>query len=693
MKHLEWDDNDNLQNTEDPSALEDVTNKVEDIQNAYNNISEMLSNIGSNKEGEGNPPSSTENNSYSDNDNESNDTNADIDDGIYNDEDNDLDNDGIDDDKESSPDDDKNGKSAIDKDNDKDSDGKDDSDEANEENENNDEEDEDEDADETDEGASGGGGIVGRIKGSIKAKIAHTILKIKIYLIVFCILFFMFLITTFSSILTPDSLKAVLAYQFEEFSEETAGAWVSFTQTLDEIGDNIVAFFTDLFGGDSDNGISETEAYEIGEYDAYHQYNDSLKSNYTEIETALKQAYKDAKDEAKQFCKDNGYSWWRSNDSLVDTNSDSWEHVYAGSNYGDLLSVVSILLDEEAYESEEGYNPETFDAARFSEFMKDENTIKHLYHISYVAHVDSDASDPSDAKYVSITIWPYDVYDLFLMGTPKVVNSDGSIEDTANGADYTNKEWSEGINNYDFMQTRTDQIEAICNDENYELYKLDNKTEMNAQRASSSLLTTISNNVSLDDVSGTNKKVVYEALKRKGLDDVHIAAVMGNLQVENGFSTAMKGDQGSVGLCQWLNGRKDQLISYADELGLEVTDIMLQAQFLVNKELESQMSGYHVIYTGREMKANEAFFASSDLVTSTDIFCTTFERCYSNKTEAGFKAKYPKSSYAFTEYYPVNTYKNSEPGRYYIHLDKRRSWAQTFYNQIQNGVYADTEAE
>ena len=153
----------------------------------------------------------------------------------------------------------------------------------------------------------------------------------------------------------------------------------------------------------------------------------------------------------------------------------------------------------------------------------------------------------------------------------------------------------------------------------------------------------------------------------------------------------MKGDQGSVGLCQWLDYRKTQLINYAEELGLEVTDIKLQAQFLVDKELESQMSCYHVIYTGREMKGNDAFLASYDLITATDIFCTTFERPFSSATEPGFQAKYPNCSYAFTEYYPVNVkaYKNSGSGRFYIHLDKRRSWAQTFYNQIQNGVYDD----
>ena len=540
MKHLEWDDNDNLQNIEDPSALEDAANKIENLQNAYNNMSELLSNIGANKEGEDEPPSSddasdTDNNNEDLNDesNDNEDINTNENDSDNEDDDNDLDNDGVNDNEESPSDDDKNGNSDIDKENDRDADGKDDSDEANEEG-NSDEEDEEEDDDETDEGDSGGGGIIGKVKGKIKAKIAHTALKIKIYMTVFIIVFLMFLITEFSSILTPDSLKAVLAYQFEEVSEEVAGAWISFTQSVEEMVDEIVAFFTNLFTGDagdeeSGDEIDSTEAYAIGEYDPYHQYNDSLKSNYTEIETALKQAYKDAKDEAKQFCNDNGYSWRKSKKTLSATNSDSWKSVYAGSNFGDLLSVANILLDEEAYESEEGYDPETFDAARFSEFMKDENTIKHLYHITYVAYVDSNESDPDEAKYVTITIWPYDVYDLFLMGTPKVVNSDGSIEDTVDGANYTNKEWSDNINNYDFMQTRTDQIEAICNEENYELYQLDKKTELNSQRASSSLLTTISNNVSLDDVSGTNKKVVYEALKRKGLDDVHIAAVMGNL--------------------------------------------------------------------------------------------------------------------------------------------------------------------
>ncbi|MBE6021864.1 MAG: hypothetical protein E7231_01370 [Cellulosilyticum sp.] len=667
MAHLEWDDNDELQLNDDPSGLDKAAQSVLDMQNAYNNISDLLSNIGSNKEGDDMPPSSANNldDSYDD-DNSDNEIDDDNDD---------FDEDGINDQEESSNDD-ENGKSDIDKQNDKDSDGKDDSDEANEDN-NSDVEDEDEDDDETDEDVEDGDGIVGRLTSGIKAKIAFTILKIKILLIAWAILMVLFLISTFANILTPDSLKAVLAYEFEAVTEGASGAWAGFT-------DAITSFFTNLFGGFSDTEGEQTDisvdgasAYELTGYEHNQQYNDSLKSNYTEIESALKASYALALKDAKAYCKQNGYSWWKSKKTLAQTNSDSWDKVYQNSNYGDILSVAGILLDEEQYESEEGYNPEEFDTARFSEFMKADSTVKHLYYISYYAKVDDNESNSSDANYVVITIYPYDVYSLFSMGQD---SNDVSI-----GTQYSNKKWSATVDNYNFMRTRTDQIRAISNDENYELYHLDYDTPLNSERESNSVISTIANNVSLENVEGSNQKVVYQYLKAYGLSDVCIAGVMGNLQHENGFRTAMKGDQGSVGIAQWLGGRKTALINHAASLGLEVTDIRAQASYLVNQELQSQQIGYTVTVGGKTMNAYDAFITATDVQTATDIFCRAFERPANFQTEAGiatWKANNPKYKNAKFGYTTVRS-----NGWWYIGLDSRRASAQSYYNAIQNGVY------
>lgn len=671
MKHIEWDDNDELQMNDDPSGLDQAAQSVQNIQDMYNNMSDLLSNIGSNKEGGDLPPSSTNDELADGTDSEDENNDAD-------DEFEDVDGDGIDDKSESSFDNDnENGKSGINKQNDKDSDGKDDSDEANEDN-NSDVEDEDDDDDETDEDTEGGSGIVGKITEGIQAKIAFTILKIKILITVWAILMGLFFISAFANILTPDSLKAVLAYQFEAVSEEVSGTWAGFTDAISTFFSNLFGGFSDTEGDETDISVDGAASYQIGEYNHNQQYNDSLKANYTEIESALKASYAFALKDAKTYCKENGYSWWKSKKTLSQTNSDSWEKVYAASNYGDIISAAGILLDEEQQESEEGYNPEEFDTERFSEFMKDDNTVRHLYYISYYAAVDDNESDSSDAKYVVINIYPYDVYGLFSMGQN---TSDSSV-----GAEYANKMWSTTIDNYHFMQTRTDQIRAIANEENYDLYHLDTPTTpLNAQRESTSVISTIANNVSLENVEGSNQKVVYQYLKAYGLSDVCIAGVMGNLQHENGFKTAMKGDQGSVGICQWLGGRKTGLINHADSLGLDVTDIRAQASYMVNCELQSQQAGYNVTIGGKTMNAYDAFITSTDVQTATDIFCRAFERPANFQTEAGinaWKAKNPKYKNAKFAYTTVRS-----NGWWYIGLDSRRSSAQAYYNAIQNGAY------
>ena len=67
------------------------------------------------------------------------------------------------------------------------------------------------------------------------------------------------------------------------------------------------------------------------------------------------------------------------------------------------------------------------------------------------------------------------------------------------------------------------------------------------------------------DVSlGTNQNVVLNVLRDAGLRYVVCAGIMGNIEAESKFNTAWSGDQGSVGICQWREGRKNNLVNFAN---------------------------------------------------------------------------------------------------------------------------------
>ena len=76
-------------------------------------------------------------------------------------------------------------------------------------------------------------------------------------------------------------------------------------------------------------------------------------------------------------------------------------------------------------------------------------------------------------------------------------------------------------------------------------------------------------NVSLDmnyinkNVNQENAKYVYNELIKAGFTKQSAAAVMGNLDVENAFKTTWDGDQNSVGIAQWRDGRRNDLEKYA----------------------------------------------------------------------------------------------------------------------------------
>lgn len=79
-----------------------------------------------------------------------------------------------------------------------------------------------------------------------------------------------------------------------------------------------------------------------------------------------------------------------------------------------------------------------------------------------------------------------------------------------------------------------------------------------------------------------SERVVAEYLLGKGMDAMHVAAIMGNIEAESAFDSGgiEAGNGIGHGLCQWSFGRWDQLRAYATSKGKSWTDIYLQLDFL-----------------------------------------------------------------------------------------------------------------
>lgn len=103
-------------------------------------------------------------------------------------------------------------------------------------------------------------------------------------------------------------------------------------------------------------------------------------------------------------------------------------------------------------------------------------------------------------------------------------------------------------------------------------------------------------------VQGLNETETQVAtfFREKGLDDVQIAAIMGNMYGESGMNAGSEEGGGTnangIGLCQWTNGRHTNLVSYANSIGKSWTDVGVQLDFFWDhdKWQTNWWSGYHI---------------------------------------------------------------------------------------------------
>ncbi len=111
-----------------------------------------------------------------------------------------------------------------------------------------------------------------------------------------------------------------------------------------------------------------------------------------------------------------------------------------------------------------------------------------------------------------------------------------------------------------------------------------------------------------------NAYTVYLYLHAKGMGDVPIAAILGNMEQESGIDPSSVNSIGAHGLCQWLAGRWSNLQRYADDQGKPWDDIQLQLDFLYTQDE----------YPGASWRAG--FEAETDVDEATRTFMRMYER-------------------------------------------------------------------
>lgn len=107
---------------------------------------------------------------------------------------------------------------------------------------------------------------------------------------------------------------------------------------------------------------------------------------------------------------------------------------------------------------------------------------------------------------------------------------------------------------------------------------------------------------------GDNETIIWNFLVAQGFPRHQVAGIMGNLQQEHNFKT--DDVPGGLGIAQWMDGRRANLIAQGNYL-----DINVQLNFLMSE------------LNGSEAAAGRAIRASGSVEGATVAFQNLFERC------------------------------------------------------------------
>lgn len=131
---------------------------------------------------------------------------------------------------------------------------------------------------------------------------------------------------------------------------------------------------------------------------------------------------------------------------------------------------------------------------------------------------------------------------------------------------------------------------------------------------------------------------VAQFFKDKGLEDVQVAAIMGNMYAESGMNpAAQEVGGGGYGLCQWTGGRRTKLESYAASVGKPASDLTVQLEFFWSHDIfHGDWSGRYYITKkkfdgdpepGTLVSGSKArFLSTKDVEQAVKEFCYGWER-------------------------------------------------------------------
>jgi hypothetical protein len=98
---------------------------------------------------------------------------------------------------------------------------------------------------------------------------------------------------------------------------------------------------------------------------------------------------------------------------------------------------------------------------------------------------------------------------------------------------------------------------------------------------------------------------IYQGLITRGFNPAQAAALVGNMQVESGFSpNAFNAGEGAVGLIQWENERRTNLNAFAASQGKPSNDLGVQLDFIKHE------------MGGSEAANSRAFLAATDVASA-----------------------------------------------------------------------------
>ena len=493
-------------------------------------------------------------------------------------------------------------------------------------------------------------------------------------------------------IANPAILATLVAIQL--LSSSPVGQFFLDTwETIESAFDYCVNVFGSILGlsemdeNDQAQGFSDDSetGYVMGDFNANDEYKDSMLKSYDLCQEAAKKAFKLAKNDAEAQAEALGYGGflWFDNFKIVNKRGEtarSWKDVYKttpssegakdGINWGDLIVALDLCYGEENGKDENGDVLTTdYDPNDLETYILEEDNLKCLYHIRVVP-------DPEDDEKALAIIEPYDYFDLYSManirdedGNSRVLTPDDMYDENTSFADAA------------AMKLRQ-MREVLSTDEPYEKLGLENETPVNVDREEVEIPDLDTGNITIDNPEGnSNRDKIWNALIEAGYTEMGAAGVMGNLWAENSFRTTWAGDQGSVGLAQWREGRKTALVNLANEKGLDPTDINLQIAYLIQYDCPAQLGDINE-------RTNNTYYTdllnATDIVAAADIFCARFERPSNYYARSGWEhGKYgPDTSVEGYQYYiDWSRYVYSDAmGKYYLDLKKRRDYAQTIYN-------------